>query len=68
MVQRLLGIEAKLLQYELGEQFIEAVEKEGGRALFDRAWEAPENLPTLAEIRDPETWISRVRAEAPAAQ
>ena len=68
MVQRLLGIEAKLLQYELGEQFIEAVEKEGGRALFDRAWEGPENLPTLAEIREPETWISRVRAEAPAAQ
>ncbi|MBV8985890.1 MAG: zinc-dependent metalloprotease [Acidimicrobiia bacterium] len=68
IVQSLLGIEAKLLQYELGEQFIEAVEKEGGRALFDRAWEAPENLPTLAEIRDPETWISRVRAEAPAAQ
>jgi putative hydrolase len=66
--QRLLGIEAKLLQYELGERFIEAIEGEGGRELFDRVWESPENLPTLAEIREPETWMSRVRAEAPAAQ
>jgi len=68
MVQRLLGIEAKLLQYELGEKFIEVVEQEGGRALFDQVWEAPENLPSLAEIREPDAWISRVRAEAPAAQ
>jgi coenzyme F420 biosynthesis associated uncharacterized protein len=68
MIQRLLGIEAKLLQYELGERFIEAVEAEGGRDLFDRVWAEPENLPTLSEIREPETWMSRVRAEAPAAQ
>src|SRR5881275_1469061 len=39
IVQRLLGIEAKLLQYELGERFIEAVETEGGRTLFDQVWE-----------------------------
>jgi len=68
IVQRLLGIEAKLLQYELGERFIEAVEAEGGRPLFDEVWVAPENLPTLAEIREPETWMSRVRAETAAAQ
>jgi coenzyme F420 biosynthesis associated uncharacterized protein len=68
ILQRLLGIEAKLQQYELGERFIEAVETEGGRPLFDLVWEAPENLPTLAEIREPGTWMSRVRAEEPAAQ
>jgi coenzyme F420 biosynthesis associated uncharacterized protein len=68
ILQRLLGIEAKLQQYELGERFIEAVEAEGGRPLFDQVWTAPENLPTLAEIREPETWMSRVRAEAAAAQ
>src|SRR3954454_21423187 len=38
IVQRLLGIEAKLQQYELGERFIEAVEFEGGRPLFDLVW------------------------------
>jgi putative hydrolase len=68
LIQRLLGIEAKLLQYELGERFIEAVEAEGGRPLFDQVWAAPENLPTLAEIREPEAWMSRVRTEAAAAQ
>ena len=36
--------------------------------VFDQVWAAPENLPTLAEIREPETWMSRVRAEAAAAQ
>ena len=68
IIQRLLGIEAKLMQYELGERFIEAVETAGGRALFDEVWAAPENLPTLAEIREPDTWMARVRAEAAAAQ
>ena len=49
----LIGLEAKLTQYEQGERFIAAVERAGGTALLDRAWEGPENLPTLAEIRDP---------------
>src|SRR5438270_537627 len=68
IIQRLLGIEAKLLQYELGERFIEAVEAEGGQALFDQVWAAPENLPTLAEIREPETrTASGVASRAPSA-
>ena len=36
-----------------GERFIEAVEKAGGRELFQRVWQGPEWLPTLAEIRQP---------------
>ena len=54
LAQRLTGLEAKLAQYEQGERFIAAVERAGGTALLDRAWEGPENLPSLAEIRDPE--------------
>jgi coenzyme F420 biosynthesis associated uncharacterized protein len=60
MIQRMLGLEAKLSQYEQGEQFIAAVEAVGGTALLDRAWETPEHLPTLAEIRDPQGWIDRL--------
>jgi coenzyme F420 biosynthesis associated uncharacterized protein len=67
-LQKLVGLEAKLLQYELGERFIEAVEDAGGRQLFDRVWDAPELLPTLGEIRAPETWMARVRTSAAAAQ
>jgi len=61
LLQQIIGLEAKLSQYEQGEQFIEAVERVGGPELLDRAWERPEHLPTLAEIRDPESWIRRVQ-------
>ncbi|MCU0267120.1 MAG: zinc-dependent metalloprotease [Acidimicrobiales bacterium] len=60
LLQQLIGLEAKLNQYEQGERFIEVVESNGGAALLERAWEAPELLPTIAEIRNPEHWIQRV--------
>ena len=60
VLQRLIGIEAKLLQYQAGEEFIEVVEDHGGTGLIDRAWERPENLPSMDEIRDPQVWIDRV--------
>jgi coenzyme F420 biosynthesis associated uncharacterized protein len=66
LLQRLVGLEAKLNQYAEGERFIAAVEAAGGGALFDRVWEGPENLPNVAEIRTPELWIERVQTGAPA--
>ena len=60
MLQRLIGLEAKMKQYEQGERFIEAVEREGGTELLDQAWVEPANLPSIAEIREPATWIARV--------
>ncbi|MCP3854886.1 MAG: hypothetical protein GY745_19240 [Actinomycetia bacterium] len=62
ILQRLIGLEAKLKQYEQGEAFIAAVEVAGGRAFFDRVWESPEMLPDLGEIREPSRWIERVRS------
>jgi putative hydrolase len=67
LLQRLIGLEAKLAQYEQGEQFIAAVEDVGGPALLNRAFERPENLPTLAEIREPSMWLDRVAPGASAA-
>jgi len=60
LVQKLIGLEAKLKQYEAGEEFIERVEGVGGPALLDRAWEAASNLPTIGEIRDPDRWLARM--------
>jgi coenzyme F420 biosynthesis associated uncharacterized protein len=60
MFQRLIGLEAKLNQYAAGERFIEEVEKIGGPALVARAWEGPENLPSMSEIREPQSWIDRL--------
>jgi coenzyme F420 biosynthesis associated uncharacterized protein len=60
LLQQLIGIEAKLRQYEEGERFVAAVEDSGGSELLERAWRGPEWLPSLAEIRNPSVWISRV--------
>src|SRR5438445_622739 len=60
VVQKVVGLEAKMKQYELGERFIAAVESEGGSALLARVWDGPELLPSMAEIRDPFAWIARV--------
>ena len=66
VLQQAIGLEAKLRQYEAGERFIAAVEGHGGPALLDRAWEAPDRLPDLAEIRDPQRWIDRLAGVPPA--
>jgi len=62
VLQQVLGLEAKLRQYQQGEEFIHAVEGHGGRELMDRVWRGPEWLPTLPEIREPQRWIARVEA------
>lgn len=64
LLQQLIGLEAKMRQYEEGEKFIGLVEAEGGMELFDLVWRGPEWLPSLEEIRDPPRWVSRVRAAA----
>lgn len=64
LVQRLTGMEAKLAQYEEGEDFIHAVEAAGGRELLDQVWTGPEALPTIDEIRSPDIWIARMGAAA----
>jgi coenzyme F420 biosynthesis associated uncharacterized protein len=64
LLQQLIGLEAKLNQYAQGEAFIEAVEAAGGPALLATAWEGPDRLPTLEEIREPRRWIERVATPA----
>jgi uncharacterized protein (DUF2342 family) len=31
-----------------------------GVAFVNRVWERPDNLPTMAEIRSPERWVTRI--------
>src|SRR4051794_22336450 len=63
MIQKLVGVEAKLRQYQEGEKFLAAVEEAEGDGGINLLWRGPENLPDLAEIKDPERWLSRM-AEA----
>ena len=60
LMRQMMGIEAKMNQYAAGERFIAAVEEAGGTEFLDKAWEGPECLPSMAEIRDPSLWIDRV--------
>jgi coenzyme F420 biosynthesis associated uncharacterized protein len=60
LLQQVIGLEAKLKQYEQGEAFIRAVESAGGPELLNRVWERPDALPTLDEIRAPERWLDRL--------
>jgi len=66
LLQRLVGIEAKLYQYQAGEAFIAAVERVESAAFVERAWEAPDCLPDMAEIKSPKLWIDRMNARAAA--
>jgi coenzyme F420 biosynthesis associated uncharacterized protein len=61
VVQKLMGMDAKLKQYQQGESFIAHVERELGPEALGAAWRGPEWLPTLAEIRAPQEWVERVR-------
>lgn len=60
VMQRLIGIEAKMAQYVEGEKFVESVEEAGGSELFARVWEKAEHLPTGEEIKDPSLWVQRM--------
>ncbi|MEJ7819790.1 MAG: zinc-dependent metalloprotease [Rubrobacteraceae bacterium] len=57
---RITGMDMKLEQYRLGEQFADAVVKRQGMSGLNRVWERPENLPSLEEVRDPGLWMSRM--------
>lgn len=62
VVARLLGLDAKLAQYRRGKAFCDSVVESNGIETLNRAWRSAEDLPTLEEIDDPESWISRVGA------
>jgi coenzyme F420 biosynthesis associated uncharacterized protein len=61
MVGRLLGMDLKLRQYELGKAFCDAVVREAGTEGLNRIWAGPESLPTPEELRAPRSWLERIR-------
>lgn len=67
VLSSLVGLDAKMRQYEQGEDFVREVESVGGRELFDRVWESPQWLPSLPEIRQPSRWLERAGVAVPAA-
>jgi coenzyme F420 biosynthesis associated uncharacterized protein len=66
ILERLLGFDFKLRQYELGKRFCDAVADAAGMEGLNRVWESPEALPTTAELEEPAAWLERL-GPAPAA-
>lgn len=64
LLGKLLGLELKKAQYEQGQAFFDAISAsapDAPAAVFRSA----QHLPTMAEIRQPELWMSRVYAARP---
>lgn len=57
---RLTGIEMKMKQYSDGEAFIAEVERISSLDVVDAAWQGPDFLPTVGEIKDAAAWINRI--------
>jgi coenzyme F420 biosynthesis associated uncharacterized protein len=60
VLERLLGLELKLRQYEGGRRFCDAVVAAGGPEALARAWSSAQALPTTAELESPELWLARM--------
>jgi coenzyme F420 biosynthesis associated uncharacterized protein len=64
LFEKLLGLEMKMRQYELGRSFCDAVVDAGGIQTLNRVWSDPGSLPTLGEIEAPELWLERTSKRA----
>ena len=62
LLERLLGLEMKLRQYEVGKRFCDAVVEQGGVEALNRAFAGPEQLPSWQELEDPPVWLARTAA------
>ena len=60
VMRRLVGMDAKLLQYRNGAAFVRGVREKVGHAGLNAVFAGPENLPTPAEIAAPHAWVRRV--------
>ena len=59
-VQRAIGFDQKVAQYDSGERFVRDVIDRIGMRGFNLVWAEAPNLPQPGEIGDPDRWIARV--------
>ena len=64
VLERMLGLELKLKQYEVGKRFCDAVVQAEGPLALARVWEAPELLPSTLELETPSLWLARTHVPA----
>jgi coenzyme F420 biosynthesis associated uncharacterized protein len=59
LLEKLIGMDLKLRQYEQGKAFCDAVVSLGGIEALNRAWSGPDALPQLSELDDALGWLAR---------
>lgn len=60
VIERLLGLELKMRQYEVGRKFCDAVVAAGGPHALAPAWSSVEGLPSAKELEQPQLWLARM--------
>lgn len=66
LLERLIGLEAKMRQYEDGKRFCDAVAQAAGTAGLHRVFESPDMLPSGDELHNPDAWLRRTSVRAAA--
>jgi coenzyme F420 biosynthesis associated uncharacterized protein len=61
ILNQAIGLEMKMRQYEVGQNFCETVARVGPQALA-QLWTDMDRFPSMAELREPEAWLRRVAA------
>lgn len=61
ILEKLLGLEMKMRQYELGREFCDEVVAQAGPEGLAVAWTSAEMLPSMAELEDPGSWLARTQ-------
>ena len=59
VLERLLGLELKMKQYEVSKRFCDAVVQAEGPQALARVWSGPEMLPSTGELAAPALWLAR---------
>jgi coenzyme F420 biosynthesis associated uncharacterized protein len=61
LLEKLIGLDVKLRQYEEGKAFCDGVVARAGIEGLNRVWRAPSALPSVSELTDPAGWLARTQ-------
>jgi coenzyme F420 biosynthesis associated uncharacterized protein len=61
LLQKLIGLDLKMRQYQLGKAFCDEIASRGGIQALNHVWSSPDAIPTLGELEDPSEWLERTR-------
>jgi len=59
LLDKVLGMDLKLRQYEQGKAFCDGAVARAGIGGLNRVWIGPEAMPSVAELSDPAGWLRR---------